>query len=96
MSRRGPAEAWTRGMRPAAWGGEGKRVRKRWEGERKREGGRERGTDHELDDGDAKVLVDHRVEADRRAAEEGYEGWVGDVDGELDVILYPSNSRKNK
>lgn len=80
MSSSGPAEAWTSGMRPAAFfrvragGSIGPRTTR----------GEAKWTNHELDDGDPKVLVDHRVQPDGRAAEERDEVRVGHVDGELD------------
>lgn len=44
-------------------------------------------THHELNHGDAKVLVHHRVQPNGSLAEEFDELGEGNVDGEVDMIL---------
>lgn len=61
MSLRGPAEAWARGMSPAAWSAPQVSL---GTGPPERESGAD--THLKLDDRDPKVLINHRMQPDRR------------------------------
>jgi len=62
MSRRGPAEAWERGRRPAAWEWEGRGGLSRGEMQGMEDGN---GTNHELNDVDSEMLIHHRADPHR-------------------------------
>lgn len=74
MSSNGPAEACTSGINPAAW---------EWVSTNE-PGGR---SYHDLNDGDAKMLIDHRMQPDGSLAKEPDELGVRHVDREFDIVL---------